>query len=54
MDNWGYAPEGPKEVTSEWWAEYVKEEDEAKLELSGKLMLLFQILKMCEDIGDKV
>ncbi|KAH3820866.1 hypothetical protein DPMN_122615, partial [Dreissena polymorpha] len=45
---------GPKELTSEWWAEFVKEEDEYKLELSGKLMLLFEILKMCEDIGDKV
>ncbi|XP_052283753.1 transcriptional regulator ATRX-like [Dreissena polymorpha] len=45
---------GPKELTSEWWAEFVKEEDKYKLELSGKLKLLFEILKMSEDIGDKV
>ena len=43
-----------KDISSEWWAEYVKEEDRFKLELSGKLVLLFEILKMCEDIGDKV
>ena len=43
-----------KELTSEWWAEFVKEEDQYKVELSGKLTLLFEILKMCEDIGDKV
>lgn len=50
----GYGNPEQKGVTSEWWAEYVKEEDESKLELSGKLVLLFEILKMCEDIGDKV
>ena len=43
-----------KEISNEWWAEYVKEEDQFKMELSGKLVLLFEILKMCEDIGDKV
>ena len=43
-----------KEVSKEWWAEYVKEEDQYRMELSGKLTLLFEILKMCEDIGDKV
>lgn len=55
MEEMGYST-GPKDqtVTSEWWAEFVKEEDEQKLELSGKLVLLFEILKMCEDIGDKV
>ncbi|ESO93813.1 hypothetical protein LOTGIDRAFT_105088 [Lottia gigantea] len=39
---------------SEWWAEYLKEEDKHRLELSGKLSLLFKILSMCEEIGDKV
>lgn len=53
MMDMGYS-QGPKEVTSEWWAEFVKEEDEFKLELGGKLVLMFEILKMCEDIGDKV
>lgn len=37
-----------------WWADYVKEEDQFKMELGGKLMLLFEILRMCEEIGDKV
>jgi transcriptional regulator ATRX len=53
MEDMGYST-GPKEVTSEWWAEFVKEEDEFRLELSGKMTLMFEILKMCEDIGDKV
>ncbi|GFS20517.1 alpha thalassemia/mental retardation syndrome X-linked homolog [Elysia marginata] len=47
-------PEGPKSVTKEWWAAYVTEEDQHKVELSNKLFLLFEILKMCEEIGDKV
>ena len=41
-------------VSSEWWAEYMKEEDKNKMELGGKLVLLFDILRMCEEIGDKV
>lgn len=45
---------GPQPVSSEWWAEYVKPEDEEKIELSGKLVLLFEILRMSEEIGDKV
>ena len=54
MDDADMGYGGPRELTSEWWAEFVKEDDEYKLELSGKLKLLFEILKMCEDIGDKV
>ena len=45
---------GPQAVSNEWWAEYVKEEDQNKMELGGKLVLLFDILKLCEEIGDKV
>ena len=45
---------GPQAVSDEWWAEYVKEEDQNKMEHSGKLILLFDILRMCEEIGDKV
>ncbi|XP_062594649.1 transcriptional regulator ATRX-like [Saccostrea cucullata] len=45
---------GPQPVSNEWWAEYVNPEDEDKLELSGKLVLLFEILRMSEEIGDKV
>ncbi|XP_061189382.1 transcriptional regulator ATRX-like [Saccostrea echinata] len=45
---------GPQPVSYEWWAEYVNPEDEDKLELGGKLVLLFEILRMSEEIGDKV
>ncbi|XP_076446217.1 uncharacterized protein LOC143283763 [Babylonia areolata] len=48
------AESSPQAVSGEWWAEYVKEEDQHKMEHSGKLMLLFDILRMCEEIGDKV
>ena len=41
-------------VSSEWWADHVNPEDEYKLEISGKLVLLAEILKMAESIGDKV
>ncbi|KAK6172939.1 hypothetical protein SNE40_016493 [Patella caerulea] len=47
-------PETPGPISNEWWAEYLKEEDKYRLELSGKLTLLFKILQMCEEIGDKV
>ena len=43
-----------KPFSDGWWAEFVKEEDQYKLELSGKITLLFEILRMCEEIGDKV
>jgi len=43
-----------KPFSDDWWAEFVKEEDQYKLELSGKITLLFEILRMCEEIGDKV
>ena len=46
--------EGSKSVSKEWWAAYVTEEDQSKIDLSNKLFLLFEILKMCEEIGDKV
>jgi len=44
----------PEKVSAEWWAEYVKAEDQFNTELSGKLLILADILKMCESIGDKV
>lgn len=43
-----------KTISNEWWAQYVTEEDKTKLELSHKLFLLFEILRMSEEIGDKV
>ncbi|XP_041358763.1 transcriptional regulator ATRX-like [Gigantopelta aegis] len=46
--------QGAPPVSSEWWAEFVKLEDAHKVELSGKLTLLFEILRLSEEIGDKV
>ena len=46
--------QGPQAVSREWWAEHVKEDDQNRMELGGKLVLLFDILRMCEEIGDKV
>ena len=37
-----------------WWSKMVKDEDKTSLELSGKLVLLFEILSMSEQLGDKV
>jgi len=44
----------PEKVSVEWWAEYVTSEDQFKTELSGKLLMLANILQMSESIGDKV
>ena len=41
-------------VSSEWWAEHLSEGDKYNLEVSGKMVLLYEILKMSENIGDKV
>ena len=41
-------------LTSEWWGDYVSDKDKYNHELSGKLVLLAEILRMCENIGDKV
>lgn len=41
-------------ISSEWWSEYLNDSDCHNLDLSGKLKLTFEILKMCEEIGDKV
>jgi len=48
------ASDEPEKVSDEWWAEYVKPEDQFKTELSGKLLMLANILQMSESIGDKV
>ncbi|GBM33050.1 Transcriptional regulator ATRX [Araneus ventricosus] len=37
-----------------WFDDFISEEDKYKLELSGKMVLLVDILKECEAIGDKV
>ena len=41
-------------LSSSWWSQFVNDEDMAKLEHSGKLLLLMDILRQCEMIGDKV
>jgi hypothetical protein len=38
----------------QWWTKFVKEEDKTCIELSGKLVLLFEILSMAQQLGDKV
>ncbi|XP_014671870.1 PREDICTED: transcriptional regulator ATRX-like [Priapulus caudatus] len=42
------------ERVAEWWDEHISQEDEDNYELSGKMMLLTEILSQCEAIGDKV
>jgi len=47
-------PDENEVVSNDWWGGYVSEEDRYKVELSGKISLLAEILKMCDSIGDKV
>ncbi|XP_077517746.1 uncharacterized protein LOC144128303 isoform X2 [Amblyomma americanum] len=44
----------PKPQKREWWDQYVSEEDMEKLQISGKMTLLYNILQECDAIGDKV
>ena len=41
-------------MSSTWWSQFVQDEDMIKMEHSGKLILLMDILRQCELIGDKV
>ena len=43
-----------KAVSEEWWGGHVGRKDEYDTLLSGKLVLLAEILKLSESIGDKV
>ncbi|XP_067126216.1 transcriptional regulator ATRX homolog [Centruroides vittatus] len=43
-----------KKEKREWWSNYIKEEDGTRIDLSGKMVLVFDLLKECELIGDKV
>lgn len=43
-------PENP----TEWWMQMCPESELDNLEHSGKLVLLMEILKECEAIGDKL
>lgn len=47
----GSAPGSP---TADWHKEFVTEADAEILEHSGKIMLLFEILRMAEEVDDKV
>ncbi|CAG9857643.1 unnamed protein product [Phyllotreta striolata] len=42
------------EVKKEWWQEYCDGDELDNVNHSGKLSLFFEILKECEEIGDKV
>ncbi|XP_020296025.1 transcriptional regulator ATRX-like isoform X2 [Pseudomyrmex gracilis] len=46
--------EEPEEERAEWWTTFVEPEHFEDLKVSSKLLLLFGILKECEQIGDKV
>lgn len=41
-------------MSSTWWSQFVQDDDMVKIEHSGKLVLLMDILRQCELIGDKV
>ncbi|XP_065308809.1 transcriptional regulator ATRX homolog isoform X8 [Dermacentor albipictus] len=52
VENRPPTPQGPKK--KQWWDEYVSEDDIEKLQISGKMSLLYNILQECDAIGDKV
>lgn len=41
-------------VSSSWWSQFVNDDDMTNMEHSGKLVLLMDILRQCELIGDKI
>ena len=41
-------------MSGSWWSQFIGEDDLVKIEHSGKLTLLMDILRQCELIGDKV
>ncbi|KAI5624751.1 transcriptional regulator ATRX [Silurus asotus] len=45
---------GPGSPSPDWYKEFVSEPDSEVLEHSGKMVLLFEILRMAEDVEDKV
>lgn len=47
-------PTPPIPEKKQWWDQYISEEDMEKLEISGKMSLLYNILQECDAIGDKV
>lgn len=56
LDN-GELSDSDKEVEvvpKEWWEDDIAKEELDNINHSSKLFLLFQILKECEEIGDKM
>lgn len=47
-------PEENEKKEDEWWLQFTQPEHFRDLRMSAKLILLFGILKECEQIGDKV
>lgn len=45
---------GPGSPSPEWYKEFVSEADSEVLEHSGKILLLFEILRMAEALEEKV
>ena len=43
-----------KEAPPPWWKQFIQGDELENIKYSGKLVLLFSILKECEKIGDKV
>ena len=48
------AIDGNTGVKSNWWQQFANEDDLESLLSSNKLILLFEILRMCEQLGEKV
>ncbi|KAH6935530.1 hypothetical protein HPB50_006600 [Hyalomma asiaticum] len=48
------SPTPPRPEKKQWWDQYISEEDMEKLQISGKMSLLYNILQECDAIGDKV
>lgn len=44
----------PKEDASEWWMKMVPDEELNNLHNSPKLLILFELLRECAEIGDKI
>jgi transcriptional regulator ATRX len=46
--------EAEKSKPMAWWKQFIVGDELENMKYSGKLVLLFSILRECEKIGDKV
>lgn len=46
------APDNP--ANSNWWGQFVTDEELEEIHLSSKLLMLFEIIKGCKEQGDKL